>query len=129
MTVPTFTAEASFYRTYGRYQTSRGRQAANSSAQMLRPIWPALREDEGKVIHLHSCPPGFSDIGGSCWPNPLTEPPGGGGDGWPPGGPGDGGGGGAGGDTKCKSNKHYNPHDCDWCNKICELNHPINPCW
>lgn len=74
MTMPRFTAEASLYETNGHYRT--GMQVIKLSVQTIIPIRPALREQEGEVIHVHSCPPGFSDIGGSCWPNPLTEPTG-----------------------------------------------------
>jgi hypothetical protein len=93
MTMPAFTAEASLYKTSWHYRT--GRHTVNTSPRMLSPVWPALREQEGEIIHVHGCPPGFRDIGGSCWPIPLTEPPiGGGGGGLPSGGgPSDGGGG------------------------------------
>jgi hypothetical protein len=98
MNIPGFTGEASFYMTNRHYQT--GRHTIDSSAQTDSPVWPALREQEGEVIHVHSCPPGYSDIGGSCWPIPLTEPPVGGGMGGSPsgGGPTDGGGGGGSGE-------------------------------
>jgi hypothetical protein len=67
MTMPRFTAEAGLYKRSGHYRTSR--QAINLSAEMIRTIHPAR-----EVIEIHSCPPGWSDIGGTCWPNPLTEP-------------------------------------------------------
>ena len=94
MNMPRFTATVSLYKTNRHYRTSR--HTSNPSAQRVSPISPAAREQEGEVIHVHSCPPGYSDIGGSCWPNPLTEPPvGGGGEDLPPGGgPEDGGSGG-----------------------------------
>src|SRR5262249_38712859 len=46
----------------------------------------------GETIPVHSCPPGWADIGGVCWPPPMTEPPsgGGGGPGMPGGPKGDG---------------------------------------
>jgi len=53
---------------------------------MVSPLWPAARE-QGEVIHVHSCAPGWTDIGGTCWPDPLTEPEGGGGEPGLPGGP------------------------------------------
>lgn len=93
MNLPRFTAEASLYQTNGHYQT--GRQAIKLPTETIRAIYPAV-----EVIEIHSCPPGYTDIGGSCWPDPLTEPSGGGGGstpGVPSGGPGEdrpGGGGG-----------------------------------
>jgi hypothetical protein len=70
MGMPQFTAEAALYRTRGQYRT--GRNAVHLPARMISPIHPARMEDE--VIHVHSCAPGWIDIGGSCWPAPLTEP-------------------------------------------------------
>lgn len=64
MTMPRFTAEASLYETNGHYRTSM--QVIRLSVQTINPIRPALREQEGEVIHVHSCSPGFSDIGGAC---------------------------------------------------------------
>ena len=72
MTMPRFTAEASLYQTNGQYRT--GRNAVHLPARMTSPIHPARMEDE--VIHVHSCAPGWTDIGGTCWPDPLTEPSG-----------------------------------------------------
>ncbi len=87
MDMPAFTAESSLYKTNGHYWT--GRHAVNSSAPMVSPVWPAVREQEGEVINVHGCPVGWTDWGGTCYP-PLTEPPvgGGGGEGevTPPGG-------------------------------------------
>lgn len=97
MNMPRFTAEAVLYKTSGHYRT--GRQAINLSAEMIRPIHPAR-----EVIEIHSCPPGWSDIGGTCWPDPLMEPGGGSSEPGTPGVPGEtgeggrpGGGGGNGG--------------------------------
>jgi hypothetical protein len=67
MTMPRFTAEAGLYKRSGHYRTSR--QAINLSAEMIGTIHPAR-----EVIEIHSCPPGWTDYGGTCWPNPLTEP-------------------------------------------------------
>ncbi len=83
MALPEFAAEAALYKTNGYYKTDR--QAIHLSARMISPIYPA------EVIEVHSCPPGWSDIGGTCWPDPLTEPGGGGGDPGTPGGNGEGG--------------------------------------
>ena len=96
MNMPSFTAESSLYKTRGRYWS--GRHIVNSLAQTGSAVRPAL-EQEGEVIHVHSCPPGWTDYGGTCFPPPVTEPPtGGAGGNWPIGdGPTDGGyGGGAG---------------------------------
>lgn len=116
MTMPRFSAEASLYETNEHYRT--GMQVIKLSVQTINPIRPALREQEGEVIHVHSCPPGFSDIGGSCWPIPLDEPPhdAGVGDGGPrDGGPPDGGGGGGNGD---KPPKVCTPQLQDNCNEL-----------
>src|SRR6266540_1463718 len=51
MAMPAFTAESSLYKTNGHYWT--GRHAVNSSAPMVSPVWPAVREQEGEVT-----PPG-----------------------------------------------------------------------
>jgi hypothetical protein len=140
MTMPTFTAEASLYQTKGHYQTRSGRHAVNSSAQKISPVYPALRG--GETIHVHSCAPGFTDIGGVCWPNPLTEPPvgAGGGGGGPPGGglPDDGGGGGGGPSVPVhdpgwcrppyRPNPDYDPEICKACREECDIAHPITPC-
>jgi hypothetical protein len=72
MNIPSFTAEASIYKTSGHYQT--GRQAVNLPIETISSIYPARDE----VIEVHSCAPGWTDIGGTCWPNPLTEPSSGG---------------------------------------------------
>jgi hypothetical protein len=91
MTMPRFTAEAGLYKRSGHYRTSR--QAINLSAEMIGTIHPAR-----EVIEIHSCAPGWTDIGGTCWPNPLTEPSGSGsGGGGMPGSGGGGSGGGASG--------------------------------
>ena len=79
MTMPRFTAEASLYKARGHSRT--GSQAINLSIEISRTIHPAR-----EVIEIHSCPPGWSDIGGSCWPDPLTEPGGVGGEPGMPGG-------------------------------------------
>jgi hypothetical protein len=84
VTMPRFTADASLYKTSGQYRT--GRRTVNRSAQTAGPIWPAVKEQEGEVIHVHSCAPGWTDIGGTCWPDPLTEPEAGGGEPGVPGG-------------------------------------------
>jgi len=79
MYAPGFTAEASVYKTSGRYQS--GSHTINSSTQLINSIRAA------EVIRVHSCPPGWSEVDGSCWPDPLEES----------GGSGTGGGGGGGG--------------------------------
>src|SRR5262245_39953415 len=70
MTRPQFTAEASLYRTRGHYRT--GVQVNKLPAKTIGPIYPSSEMEE--EIHVHSCAPGWTDIGGTCWPNPLTEP-------------------------------------------------------
>jgi hypothetical protein len=70
MKIPGFTADASLYRTNGHYLAGRNRHAIHLPARMIETIRPARDE----VIEVHSCPPGWTDIGGTCWPNPLTEP-------------------------------------------------------
>ena len=88
MNMPRFTAGASLYRTNRHYRTGRNRQAIHLPASTIETIHPAR-----EVIEVHNCPPGWTDYGGTCFPDPLTEPSGGGG-----GGPGPGtGGGGEGG--------------------------------
>jgi hypothetical protein len=86
MNIPGFTAEASLPPASGHYQTSR--YAITLPTRRIGGIHPARDE----VIEVHSCAPGWTDIGGTCWPNPLTEPssgsgtsdmPGGGGTGAP----------------------------------------------
>lgn len=85
MTLPRFTAEASLYGTRGQYRN--GVPVNTVPTNMIGPIYPARDE----VIEIHSCPPGYNDWGGTCYPI-LTEPPiGGSGD---PGAPGESGEGG-----------------------------------
>jgi hypothetical protein len=67
--MPTFTAEASLYQTGGHYRT--GQPATTSTPPLIGPIHPALMAEE--VIYVQGCPPGWQDIGGSCWPPPLSE--------------------------------------------------------
>lgn len=143
MNMPGFTAEASLYRTRGQYRT--GVQADRLPTKMLGPIYPARMEDE--VIHVHSCAPGFTDIGGTCWPNPLTEPSSGGGtggSGLPSGGGSESGGSGGVGtgpgvpatETEerpiCRpplqQNPDYNPAICQECVGVCDSTYPITPC-
>jgi hypothetical protein len=69
MKMPEFTAEASLYQTEGYYWT--GRNAITSPVPMIGHIYPAMKDEE---IYVHSCPPGWQDIGGSCWPVPQSEP-------------------------------------------------------
>lgn len=69
MNMPSFTAEHTLYRTSSNYRTG-----IHLPTSPMRVVYPAR-----EVIQVHSCPPGWSDIGGSCWPNTLTEPTGGGG--------------------------------------------------
>jgi len=75
MNMPAFTAEASLYQTTGYYRTTEN--AVSLSAQEANGIYSAMVGEE--TIEIHSCAPGWTDIGGRCWPNPLTEPTGGGG--------------------------------------------------
>lgn len=77
MTIPRFTAEAALYQTNGQYRTGKNMSGIQLPAQSIGMVYPARDE----VIVLHSCPPGWSDIGGSCWPDPLTEQGGSGGGG------------------------------------------------
>jgi hypothetical protein len=91
MTAPRFTAVDSLYRTRGQYRT--GVQMNQLPTRMKGLICPARDE----VIEVHSCPPGWIDIGGSCWPAPMSEPSSSGSAGG--GMPGSGGGGGSGGGT------------------------------
>jgi hypothetical protein len=103
MIIPRFTAEAALYRTSGRYRT--GVQVNKLPATTIGPIYPA-REMEEEVINIHSCAPGWTDIGGTCWPDPLTEPSWGGGtggSGLPSGGGGGGGSGGLSGYWECRN--------------------------
>jgi hypothetical protein len=104
MYAPGFTAEASLYETSGRYQS--GKHAINSYTQSISSIRAA------EVIRVHSCPPGWSEIDDSCWPDPLEESGGsgtggGGGGGGPHEDPDGGGGAGGGG------NGGGGPHDPD----------------
>lgn len=69
MAMPQFTAESSLYKTRERYRTSV--QVNESRAKAIGQVDPAM-----EVIEIHGCPPGWSDIGGSCWPDSLTEPQG-----------------------------------------------------
>jgi hypothetical protein len=128
MNIPRFTAEASLYKTSSHYRTHGGRKAVDPSRRPGSQIWAALMEEDGEVIHVHSCAPGYTEIGGVCWQNPLTEPPVGGGD-WPPGGPfqvpPDGPGGNGGGDTRHKGCNN----NCNSCYDICEDDHPVPKCW
>ena len=119
MSMPTFTAEASLYKTSGHYRIHRARQAVSSSAQMISPVSPALFQ-RPETVEVHSCPVGWSDFGGTCYP-PLTEPPvggGGGGDMPPGGGPEDGG---PGGPYSTKYPNRGNPY-ASW---GCTSNNPI----
>ena len=68
MNMPRFTAEAALYPTTGHYQT--GRYAITLPTPMISGIYPARDE----VIEVHSCAPGWTDYGGTCFPDPLTEP-------------------------------------------------------
>jgi hypothetical protein len=78
MNMPGFTGDASLYRTKRHYLTGRNRQAIHLPAPTIETIHPAREE----VIEVHSCPPGYNDWGGTCYPV-LTEPPWGGGGGGP----------------------------------------------
>jgi hypothetical protein len=85
MEMPKFSAAASLYVSSGRYRT--GGHAPSLFGPMNR-LRPALERGEvppitvpGENIPIHSCPPGWTDLGGTCWPNPMTEPPSGGGNG------------------------------------------------
>ena len=73
MKIPRFPAEASLHKTNRHYRM--GGHMVTSSAQIGRSVRPAAREQEGEVIHVHSCPPGWTDYGGTCFPPPVTEPP------------------------------------------------------
>ena len=86
MNMPGFTAGDSLCKMSGHYRS--GRHAITLPTPIISEVYPAR-----EVIEVHSCPPGWTDYGGTCFPDPLTEPSGGGG-----GGPGPGpGGGGEGG--------------------------------
>lgn len=99
--MPRFTAEAGLYKRSGQYRTSR--QAINLSAEMIGTIHPAR-----EVIEIHSCPPGWTDYGGTCFPDPLTEPSSG--SGTSSGGPGGGGQGGAPGPGGAGPGQTPQPH-------------------
>jgi hypothetical protein len=81
MNMPRFTAEASLYWSNRHYRT--GRNALPFTRPMISPIYPSIGKGElgtepgepGEVIRVHGCAPGWTDIGGSCWPDPITEPP------------------------------------------------------
>lgn len=86
MTMPKFTGEASLYQTNGHYRTSR--RIIYSSLRADSSISPAVTRGEVPIdvpgeekIPVHSCAPGWIDIGGTCWLAPLTEPSSGGGSG------------------------------------------------
>lgn len=91
MNIPGFTAEDSLYRTNSQYRTDR--QIIYSSLLTVSSINPAVIRGEvpidvpgEEIIPVHSCAPGWIDIGGSCWPIPLTELSSGGSSGAPVGG-------------------------------------------
>jgi hypothetical protein len=126
MNMPQFTAETSLYTTSRHYRT--GVQTNELPAQAFGAFYPAMEMEE-EVINVHGCAPGWTDIGGTCWPNPLTEPPGtgsGGGGGLPgePGGGGSGGGGGGLGDYWVCKNSCETAHSK--CLDTCEGT-PENP--
>jgi hypothetical protein len=98
MNMPGFNAEASLYRTGGRYQTDR--HAINSFREKMGMVYAAETRGE-EVINVHSCPPGYIEVGsgddafctegpGSWWDGmgggtgPPDVPPGGGGGGGTP---------------------------------------------
>jgi hypothetical protein len=78
MNLPGFTGDASLCQTNRHYWTARNRQAIHLPAPTIETIHPAREE----VIEVHSCPPGYNDWGGTCYPV-LSEPPLGGGGGGP----------------------------------------------
>jgi hypothetical protein len=82
MNMPSFTAEASLYKTSEHYRAV----PYNPSAQSGSPIWPAA-----EVIEIHDCAPGFIKLGEGpnmiCFPDPNLT----GGDDQGDGPPGDGG--------------------------------------
>ncbi len=61
MNVPTFTAECSLYKTSGHYQTSRN--AIKLARHTGDTIDPALGISDEGPIEVHSCRPGFVQIG------------------------------------------------------------------
>jgi hypothetical protein len=102
MNLPRFTGEASLYQTSGQYRT--GRHASSFRTPMISGIYPSRDE----VIEIHSCPPGWTDYGGTCFPDPLTEPSSG--SGTSSGGPGGGGQGGVPGPGGTGSEQTPQPH-------------------
>jgi hypothetical protein len=135
MNLPRFSAEASLYQANGHYQTPR--QSISLPTQMIGTIHLSMEPIEwpggGEVIPIQGgCAPGWTDIGGTCWPNPLTEPSAG--DGGTPGGPfgegprdGGGGGGGSGSESGSGSPRpHPKKMKCE-CPPGCEQNTP-DPC-
>ena len=77
MNIPKFTAEAALYTKSGHYRTSRN-GTNNLATRMMGVIQPA------EVITVHGCRPGHTlvdneDGSFECFPDPLTEPSGGGG--------------------------------------------------
>jgi hypothetical protein len=130
MTMPRFTAEASLYQTRGQYQT--GVQADKFQTITNGPLYPA-REMEEEVIIVHGCAPGWTDIGGTCWPDPLTEPLGGGTGGGMPGsgggGSGSGGSGGLSGYWECRNGCEVAHSRClDTCEGTVEDPRPSRNC-
>ena len=97
MNIPGFTADASLHRTNGHYRTGRNRHAIHLPGRMISPIYPAEINVGHETIPVHSCAPGWTDMGGTCWPNPLSEPSWGGEGTGTPGVPGEGDGGPGGG--------------------------------
>jgi hypothetical protein len=63
MNTPSFTAEASLYKTSRHYRSI----PYNASAQSVSPVWPAA-----EVIEIHDCNPGFIKLGE--WPNMTCIP-------------------------------------------------------
>jgi hypothetical protein len=65
MNMPSFTAEASLYKTSEHYSAV----PYNPSAQSVSPVWPAA-----EVIEIHDCAPGFIKLGEGpntiCFPDP-----------------------------------------------------------
>jgi hypothetical protein len=74
MTMPQFTAEASLFRARGQYRP--GVLVNKLPTKTIGQIYPAREMEE--EIHVHSYALDWTDIGGTCWPHPLTEPSGGG---------------------------------------------------
>ena len=68
MNLPGFTGDASLCQTNRHYWTGRNSQAIHLPAPTIETIHPAREE----VIEVHSCPPGYNDWGGTCYPV-LTE--------------------------------------------------------